>query len=251
MLKIEDCFIGYVNLEHRNDRLVHIQSELDRVGIIAERIEGILTTTNKWNIFPYEKMFNRTRGAIGCMLSQMSIMQRGLETNKSVIVLEDDVVFCSDIKKRFSIIEDFLNNETDDWDVFWLGGTYHKEPTWHTNPHPKDLPICDCTLGIDYEKTENKFIVRTYGCFSTHAYIVNINSIEKVLSMLNDNMHEAMGIDHLFIALQPKLKTFAFSCGCAKQIDNQSDIGNGVTRFSGFKKLGEHWFQDDMNNYNF
>jgi hypothetical protein len=35
----------------------------------------------------------------------------------------------------------------------------------------------------------------------------------------------------------------------AKQYDNQSDIGNGVTYFSEFQKLGQYWFADKMEDF--
>ena len=61
----------------------------------------------------------------------------------------------------------------------------------------------------------------------------------------------SMGIDWLFILLQPYLKTFAFVPGCVKQMDNLSDIGQGITRFSGFAILGPHWFRDRMTDFNY
>ena len=36
----------------------------------------------------------------------------------------------------------------------------------------------------------------------------------------------------------------------AKQYDNQSDIGNGITYFSEFSKLGSFWFADKMEDFN-
>jgi hypothetical protein len=55
-----------------------------------------------------------------------------------------------------------------------------------------------------------------------------------------------MGIDWLFIYLQPWLNTYAFNPGMVKQIDNQSDIGKGMTIFSNFSKLGKHWYQETL-----
>jgi hypothetical protein len=55
----------------------------------------------------------------------------------------------------------------------------------------------------------------------------------------------SMGIDWLFILLQPNLKTYAFNPGCVKQIDNKSDIGDW-TQFSAFSNLGAHWWADTI-----
>lgn len=239
----------YINLDHRTDRNIRMVRELDRIGLTALRIRGMLPDEFDLTDPKLQVMANRTKGAIGCHYSQVKAMQSALELNQHALVMEDDLVFCSDFHERMNIIESFLNKN--EWDVFWLGGTYHKEPTWHKSidgkhTHP-DLQECNCLLNKDWEQTNNKHIVRTYGCWSTYAYIVNVKSISKILKLLEDNIDLSMGIDWLFILLQPDLKTFAFNPGCVKQYDNQSDIGKGVTRFSAFRKsCGEHYFKDTM-----
>jgi GR25 family glycosyltransferase involved in LPS biosynthesis len=216
--------------------------ELDRVGLPKNRFDAFTPDT-----FPqdrYDVMRRRTPGAIGCHMSQCGVMFTAGIKHQHALVMEDDLVFCDDFKERLTIIEEFLNKN--EWDVFWFGGTYHKDPTWHKNQHPQDLKQCNCNLNRDWEPTDNPNIVRTYGAFSTHCYLVNKNSIEKILRLLDQNVHMSMGIDWLFILLQPQLKTFAFDPGCVKQMDNMSNIGNGMTYFSGFSKLGPHWFKERL-----
>lgn len=249
MFNWNDLYIGYLNLDHRKDRFDHMQEELKRVGIVAERTRGKLPIEYDLSDSKLQVMNTRTKGAIACHYGQVEIMQKGLDKNMSVMVLEDDVVFCDDLKERLNIIQDFLNEN--DWDIFWLGGTHHKEPTWHklvdgVHTHP-DLKMCDCSLNRDWDKTDNPYIVRTFGIWSTYAYIVNKNSIEKILRLLEEKVHLSMGIDWLMILLQPQLNTFCFNPGCVKQMDNQSDIGKGVTVFSNFEKLGSHWYAEKLN----
>ncbi len=250
-------------------------SELARVGLHADRMKGMLPEEYTGDKKLIAHMLMRTPGAVGCYITQMKAMEKALKEKKSVMVLEDDLIFCTDIKDRLDHFENFVNGKrtassvlstaktakrvhslrarrtqnavrkTHDWDVFWLGGTYHIKPVWHAKGHAK-LPGCTCTINRDYEKTEDPHIVQTYGCFSTHAYIVNYRSIEKILKLLKEMMPYSVGIDYSFIMLQPDLKCYAFVPGCVKQYDNRSDIGNGITRFSGFEVLGEHWWQDRM-----
>ena len=239
----------YINLKHRQDRNIRMQLELDRVGIKAGRFEALKTDEHKCDESKVRIMRNRTPGAIGCHYSQVAVMQQAFDKGCDAMVLEDDLVFCSDWQSRISIIKNFMENN--DWDIFWLGGTYHLEPTWHhsikgRHLHPDLKNDCNCTLNKDWEPTDNSLINRTYGCWSTYAYIVNYNSIAKILKMLDDNVHRSMGIDWLFIKLQPQLKTFAFNPGCVKQYNNHSDIGKGITNFEGFNRLGEHWFKDKL-----
>lgn len=244
-----DAYASYINLAQRTDRLTHMRNELMRVGLIAHRTPGMLPQEYVGDFMKIQTMYHRTKGAIGCHFSQVKIMGEALAANRDAFVMEDDLVFCSDIQKRLDHIQNFLNSH--EWDVFFLGGTVHVNPPWWHKPgHSPDLQMCDCTLGRDAEQTDDKHILRTYGAFSTHAYIVNKNSIEKILKYFDDNIYLSMGIDWLFIKMQPQLNAFCFVPGCVKQMDNQSNIGAGMTIFSGFASLGAHWWQDDMDNFN-
>lgn len=229
-------YIRYINLEHRKDREAHMQKELARIGLSAERHPAMFYKDMDFANSKYRTMFNRTPGAIGCYASQMQVMLDAYDAGKNAMVLEDDLIFCSDFKDRMKIIEEFIDNP--EWDVIWLGGTYHRDkPYWH-----KDR-------GADWEPTSHHQMVRTFGAFSTHAYIVNKNSIQKIVEMIDKDVHSSIGIDFSFIRIQPQLLTYAFVPGCVKQIDNESSIGTGITHFSRFNKLGSHWFQDKMENY--
>lgn len=248
--ELSDIYAGYVNLDSRTDRLSHIQHELTKLSIPAFRQRGILPE-EVLAVEPDDKtyvMLHRTPGALGCWAGQVAIMQTALEQNKHALVFEDDVVLCDDINDRLNLIKNFCDNH--DWDIIWLGGTYHVEPTWHKkegeyHTHP-DMQFCECDLNRDWESTDDINIVRTYGCWSTYAYIVNRKRIPIILERLNDNMYRSQGIDHCMIYLQAQLDTFAFNPGCVKQYDNQSNIGNGITQFSTFQSLGKHWFADKL-----
>lgn len=249
---LRNTYCSYVNLWHRKDRRDHMTDQLERVGLEAERTRGMLPDEFIHNPdFDQKKiqvMKNRTPGAIGCHYSQVSIMEKALALNKNAFVLEDDVVFCDDFQKRFAYIDEWMSRN--DWDVFWLGGTFHSPAHWHSQPHNRELPLCRCSIGKDCEPTDDPRIMRTYGAFCTYAYIVNINSLERILSLLDNSVHISMGIDWLFILLQPHLKTYAFVPGCIKQMDNQSDIGNGITYFSGFaESVGPWWYQENMEDF--
>jgi hypothetical protein len=91
-------------------------------------------------------------------------------------------------------------------------------------------------------------MIRTYGCWGTYAYIINYNSLEKILSLLDENVSTSHAIDWLFIKLQPQLKTYAFNPGMAKQYDGKSDIVEGIRTFSSFSCVGPHWFSDTVSN---
>lgn len=248
--KLEDIYAEYVNLDSRPDRNEHMVAELLRVGVKAIRRRGLLpkevqqfVSHNKLKV-----MWDRTKGAVGCHYSQIAVIEEALRQNKHAWVMEDDLIYCDDIQDRLKIISDFCSNN--DWDIIWLGGTYHKEATWHKSENGKhthpDLQMCSCNLNRDWEPTDNPYIVRTYGCWSTYSYIVNRKRIPLILERLDYNVEISMGIDWLMILLQPNLNCFAFNPGCVKQMDNKSNIGEGITYFSTFQNLGEHWFKHNM-----
>lgn len=248
---LDNCYSAYINLLHRTDRNEHMVREISRIGIPAKRFAAI--DTNFRNFHPFEfdpqkvrKMLIRTPGAIGCHYSQVSLMKVAETTGLHAFVMEDDLVFCSDFLKRMEYIENFLIGKK--WDIIWLGGTFHINPAvWHTGRNPE---LRGSAIGRDAECTEDPRILRTYGAWSTYAYIVNHKSILKILDLLDAHISESMGIDWLMIKIQPQLMTYAFVPGCVKQMDNESDIGKGITYFSRFSTLGPYWWQDRMEDFN-
>jgi GR25 family glycosyltransferase involved in LPS biosynthesis len=255
---IENLFTAFINLDHRVDRLIHMKKELTKAGIEAVRWRGMLPQEYTGDKSKVAVMQARTPGAIGCHYSQVAVMQEALNQGKHAFVMEDDLVFCDDFKERLAYIDKFL--ETHQWDIMWLGATFHVNPPyWHTGKN-LDLPLTD-VRGRDAVSTSDPRIFRTFGAFCTYAYIVNKDSIRKVLDMLDSVVHMSMGIDWAMIKIQPELMTYAFVPGSVKQMDNPSDIGkpNGTrkafTTFSNFSKINgtteksKYWWQKKMTDF--
>ena len=228
---LNEMEIGYVNLDSRPDRLEHIERELARVQLSGTRQRGMLPSEYRGDPSLVEVMRNRTPGAIGCHYSQREIICRGIRSGSNVMVLEDDAVFCNDLHERAETIRSFLSGRQ--WDVFSLGATFHvNPPVWHKDD-----------LGRDVECTEHPNIMRTYGIWSTYAWVINGDSAQKIVNLLDAHVKTSIGIDYLMIQIQPQLQCYCFVPGCAKQMDSRSDIGTGVTYFSHFDKLGPYWWQ--------
>lgn len=227
----------YVNLAERPDRRKHAEAEFARAGIVPRRFEAFHPSDWSGPDWKVQRMRQRTPGAIGCWQSQQHCIRTGQGEGRIVAVCEDDACFCDDLRERVDHLLDVL---VWDFDIIWLGATFHCNPSkWH-----KD------TIGRDVECTSDPRIVRTYGIWSTYAYLVNGSSVAKICKLLDDNMHQSDGIDHCAILyLEPALKTFCFVPGCARQYDNRSDIGTGVTVFSNFATLGPYWYADKMEDF--
>lgn len=246
MSLLDDCYISFLNLSHRTDRLEHMKKELARVGIEAVRTRGKLPQEFDLKDPKLQKQVNRTPGSIGCWHGMIEIAEKALELQKTAIIFEDDLIFCNDFHKRIEIIEQFDKEYV--WDVIWLGGTVHiNPPYWHTGKNP-DLPCRN--LGADCRYIGHKYLYRSMGSFSTHAWILNKNSIRKVIDMLDSVEHKTYGIDHAHIMIAPQLQNYVFLPGCIIQRDGRSDIGNGDTIFSSFKSLGAHWFAKNLSDFN-
>lgn len=245
---LAETHFEYLNLPQRMDRRAHMERELSRAGVHAHRREAINTGhLTRFSCLPkYRTMAARTPGAIGCHTGQVGIMVTAGTKELNAGVFEDDVVFCDDFQQRMQYISNWCARNP--WDIIWLGGTYHVNPPWWHTGKNRDLP--GSNLGRDAELTMDPRMVRTYGAFSTYAYIVNAKSIHRILHLIDYNVSKSMGVDWLFIKIQPQLLCYAFAPGLCKQYDNQSNIGKGITEFSGFAKLGAHWWQPHMEQFN-
>ncbi len=117
---LNDSYIAFVNLSHRVDRLAHMNDQLSRVGIQAERVPGLLPSEVDVDPRKVAVMQRRTPGAIGCHYSQVSIMEKALRLGKHAFIMEDDLIFCEDFELRLAHIDNFCHYVA--WDVFCIAG---------------------------------------------------------------------------------------------------------------------------------
>lgn len=247
---MNEIYASFINLDHRTDRLNRMEGELQKIGLKAVRTRGI-----PWKEIPLTQdtyvMQHRTPGAIGCHFSQVSVMKEAQSQGKHALVMEDDIHFCEDFNKRFEYILNW--QKTHEWDIVWLGASFHTNPPyWHPMGKSGMPPDCSAHLGYDCLPTDDPRMVRTFGAYVTFAYMVNYESIGKVIDFLEWFMPQTIGIDYSFIAaakFRPDLKFFSFVPGCVMQIDNLSDIGNGMTIWSGQLSNGPYVFKERMEDF--
>lgn len=232
----------YINLASREDRRDHAEQEFTKHGIKVNRLEAFLP--DDWDGPPeqMERIRGGTPGAIGCYMSQLAIMRKATE-DSVVAVCEDDICLAIDFIDRIRYAEAAL---PEDWDVFYLGATFHVPGRWFKNP--------DCASwghrGVDAEPTEDRRIMRVYGMWGTYGYLVNGVKAQKVIDLLEENCHRSDGIDHNFMLLGDKVNAYCLVPGSAWQYDNQSNIGSGMTKFSAFKNLGPYAWGDSIEAFN-
>jgi GR25 family glycosyltransferase involved in LPS biosynthesis len=145
----------YINLDHREDRKLHILSQMKKMGIENPVRFSAVKTKN---------------GAVGCGLSHIKCLELAKERNwETVCILEDDFN-CLKLDVFMNSLSNFSqNHEKDgiDWDVLLLGG--NNCPPYHK------------MNGVDY-------CVQITNCQTTVGYIVK----KHLYDILIENMREAV-----------------------------------------------------------
>ena len=245
----------YINMDARTDRCTHIMDELQKLGMQAERFRGLRSSDVSADKYPPTLTQKMTPGNAGCYLSHVEILNQ--ELDKHFMILEDDAVFCSDFIKRLRYVHEWM--EHNEWDIFFMNASFSHPPYWHTTRGAPRTRLTNCTsnyLERDAESTDDPRIVRVYGCFHTHSYIVNKNSSARIRNMLLDIGPQADAIDAAYIAIQPKINAFSFLPGMVKQLDSISDIKNAMHNYSavmskvnGTVQNSRYWYQERMEDY--
>lgn len=227
-----------VNLEHRTDRWEMMQRELRQIHMTARRFSAM--APDEYSERPGAGPLIEGQRTAGNWASFAHLMRMNQGTDRNLLLLEDDVFFCSDFWRRMDYLERYL---TMPWDVVFLGATFHLErnaPNGRWHPERRN----------DVERTHAKHIFRAYGVWSNHGMIVRGRSAGKVLGAMRSVLNVARGSDHALILAQPTLNCYVFVPGCVFQHNGRSDVAEGqhpYTMFSNFLKLGPYVYQDRMN----
>jgi GR25 family glycosyltransferase involved in LPS biosynthesis len=156
----------------------------------------------------------------GCVLSHRRALELARDRGwKRVLVLEDDVEFCSDFLSSVNELGLAMSDSSFDWDVIYLGFTNAKGP----------FKTRKLLAG-------NRHLAQIFGCHCAHAYIVNLRTRNWLLRKLPDEsliwpwlaFHRAIDrwlSSHLGI----KFKIFAVSPPLINQRPGYSNI---LGRFS-------------------
>ena len=138
--------IFYINLEHRIDRKLHVEKELNKVG---------LTNFTRFNAIKMEN------GALGCSMSHLKCIQMAKENGwPHVLIVEDDIEFL-DPTTFINQANKFFNSQTiNSWDVLLLAGN-------------NILPYKTIN--------NNDSCVKVSGCLTTTGYLVSSHYYDKLI----------------------------------------------------------------------
>jgi GR25 family glycosyltransferase involved in LPS biosynthesis len=206
----------YINLENRKDRKAHVENELLKIGIKAERFNAI-------------KLPN---GALGCSMSHLKCIENAKQNNwDHVLVVEDDITFLDKNLFIRQLNKFFKFNKS--WDVILFAGNNHK-------PY------------IQY----GDFSVKVFRCQTTTGYLVKSNYYDKLIENYKQGVNNLMreptkenqhAIDKNWFRLQEKDSWFLITPLSVTQKHDYSDIEKKKIDYTSLMMDLDKEFESDKN----
>ncbi|MGB0893117.1 MAG: glycosyltransferase family 25 protein [Parashewanella sp.] len=139
-----------INLDSCADRLLHIKTQCDRLGLSFERVPAVLganlSITEKSKVYDlksnlkkYDKPLND--GEIGCYLSHINCWKKIIEDDLDfALILEDDAILTDDL---IQCIEK-LKSTSNDWDYIKLSQGSKRKKDYDTLALTDSLTLARC-----------------------------------------------------------------------------------------------------------
>lgn len=197
----------YINLTSRPDRKQHVESQLNAIGINAQRFNAI-------------KLAN---GALGCSMSHLRCLEIAKEKSwPHLLIVEDDIKFLNPELFKTQLNLFLKNRKTDNnnrlWDVVLIGG----------NNIPPYTKIDDTCVKVSMCQTTTGYLVNGH-YFDT--LIDNFKSgIEKLMKF--PLQHVTYAIDKYWFQLQKRDNWFLIIPLTVTQREDYSDIEKRPTNYT-------------------
>lgn len=199
---IEKCII--INLDIRPDRYETVIGKIPIPFYQIERFPAIyghdLKITRSLEQLFNSNDYNYRRGIIGCALSHIKIWIEHIGTANPLLILEDDVDFVPDCKKK---IDKVLQITPSDWDIIFLGFT-PREETQKLLAHTIEDVVSE-----KWDITQ--IFQKSYG--GALSYIINPNCIPSLLTFLQKD-----GMTNAIDTMMLRASTFLNIYHCSNQI---------------------------------
>jgi glycosyl transferase family 25 len=191
----------YINLASRPDRKQHVESQLNLLGIKAERFNAI-------------KLQN---GALGCSMSHLKCLELAKKNLwPHILIIEDDIKFLNPelFKTQF---KSFLENHKS-WDVVLIGG----------NNFPPYTKIDDTCVKVNSCQTTTGYLV------NSHYYDILIDNYRTGIKKLMEfpDKHVLYAIDKHWFQLQKRDNWFLIIPLTVTQRGDYSDIEKRATNYT-------------------
>lgn len=191
----------YINLEFRRDRRLHVENQLNSVGIRAERFNAVKLAD----------------GALGCSMSHLKCLQMAKDKGwDHLLICEDDITFTSPALfiQQFN---KFLKNQSE-WDVVLLAGN-NMPPYKQVGDYCAQVTRCQTTTG---------YLIKS------HYYDALIENIKRGMDMMvkNPDKRKIYAVDKFWFLLQDKDLWFLITPLSVVQREDYSDIEKKTTNYS-------------------
>lgn len=141
----------FINLEQRTDRLEHALAEFTKMGINAERVNGV-------------KLKN---GAVGCSMSHIKCLELAKSRDyEYVFICEDDITFTNPELFKENLAKFYANDEIN-WDLLVVGGN---------NVPP-------------YQQVED-YCARIFYCQTTTGYIIKREYYDTLIANFKESVYK-------------------------------------------------------------
>jgi len=143
-----------INLEEREDRWLEVQKEFEKINVKVKKFKAV----------------KNVNGALGCKQSHIQIIQEAKDRKlNNILIFEDDVKFVNLDEVDINLIIDSTLKQLNDlnWNMFYFGASIHPE------------------LGVIEKVSQN--ILKTNFAYTTHAYAVNSNVFDYILTESSNN----------------------------------------------------------------
>jgi GR25 family glycosyltransferase involved in LPS biosynthesis len=191
----------YINLLSRPDRKKHVEDQLEKIGIKAERFNAI-------------KLKN---GAVGCSMSHLKCLEIARTNNwDHVLIVEDDILFLNPALFIHKLNE-FLSNHKN-FDVLLFAG----------NNMPPYVTIDNSCVKVTKCQTTTGYLVKS------HYYDTLIHNYkEGIKKLMNEPLkHAIYAIDKYWFRLQEKDKWYLIIPLSVTQREDYSDIEKKRTNYT-------------------
>ena len=190
--------IIYINLEHRTDRRLEIEDELNGFGLTYERFNAIA---------------NPGFGILGCGLSHLTLLKLARDNKwKNILIFEDDFIFLVDkeeFEKNINLLFDIEN--------------------------PVDFDVCMLSYNIIKSEPSEKypFLHKVLEVQTASGYIINEKMYNKLIELYewamplleSTKQHWIYANDQIWKKLQPSANWYLFTTRIGKQRPSYSDNG--------------------------
>jgi len=187
--------VVYINLEHRTDRRISIETELAKYF-------------PPWKISRFDAIRNG-KGYIGCTMSHIGVVELAISRGwKNCLIVEDDAVW-SNFENGYLLLEKLVKNP---YDVITFGTTF--------TTYDRD------TYRLKSGQTTTAYLINSQ---YYHTYLDNVK--EGLSKLLETDIVKQYALDVYWKILQAKDNWYCIMPGLMTQKDGYSDIEKRHTSY--------------------